>query len=88
MKDVYPLPRIDESLESMKDAKYFSSLDLAQGYLQVAMSEKDKQKTAFRVGNGDLDLFHRMAFDLCSTPQSFRRLMKPVLGDPTCSCLP
>ena len=43
LKDAYPLPRIDETLESLKGAKYFTSLDLAQGYLQCAMSEGDKR---------------------------------------------
>ena len=53
-KDAYPLPRVDEALEALHGAKYFSSLDLAQGYLQCKMKEKDVHKTAFLVGSGGL----------------------------------
>jgi len=48
-RDAYPLPRVEEALEALYGAKFFSSLDLAQGYLQCAMEEKDIPKTAFRM---------------------------------------
>merc|ERR1711893_508970 len=38
-KDSYPLPRIDDSLDTLKDAKYFTTLDLASGYWQIELSE-------------------------------------------------
>ena len=53
-KDTYPLPRIEDVLESLKGATYFSSLDLAHGYHQVPVSESDVEKTSFRVGTGGL----------------------------------
>ena len=46
-KDVYPLPRIDDCLNSLGRAKYFSSFDFASGYWQIPMDERDKEKTAF-----------------------------------------
>jgi putative transposase len=46
-KDSYLLPRIDELLEKYKVAKWFTSLDLAAGYHQIEMEEKDKEKIAF-----------------------------------------
>ena len=49
LKDAFPLPRIDESLEAMSGACFFSSLDLAHGYFQVTMHPDSVTKTAFRV---------------------------------------
>ena len=46
-RDAFPLPRIDESFDAMKGAKWFTTLDLASGYHQIAMDERDQQKTAF-----------------------------------------
>ena len=80
-KDAYPLPRIDESLEALKGARFISSLDLIQGYLQCAMDESDAHKTAFRVGTGGLYQFNRMPFGLCNSQSTFQRLMDTCFGD-------
>ena len=53
LKNAFPLPRIDESLEAMGGACMFSSLDLAHGYFQVTMHLASIAKTAFRVPYGD-----------------------------------
>ena len=45
--DAYPLPRIQESLDALIGAQYFSTLDLASGYYQIAMDPRDQHKTAF-----------------------------------------
>ena len=74
-------PRIDESLEALRGAKYFCTLDAAQGYMQCAMKEEDIQKTAFRAGSGGLFEFTRMPFGLCNAPATYQRLMESMLSD-------
>ena len=46
-KDAYPLPRIEECMDALNGSKYFSSMDLASAYWQVAMDPHDRDKTAF-----------------------------------------
>ena len=47
VKDAYPLPRIDESLDALGGAAIFSTMDLQSAYYQVEIAEEDKAKTAF-----------------------------------------
>lgn len=79
-RDAYPLPRIEESLDALSGAKWFSTLDLASGYNQVPMVEQDKPKTAFCTPFGLFE-FNRMAFGLCNAPGTFQRLMERMFGD-------
>jgi len=50
--DMYPLPRIDDSLDLLCECRYFSTLDLASGYWQVGMDQDSLEKTAFVTSNG------------------------------------
>ncbi|UYV83328.1 hypothetical protein LAZ67_23000576, partial [Cordylochernes scorpioides] len=80
VKDVYPIPRIDEVLDTLQGSKYFSAIDLKSGYWQVEVEEKDKEKTAFTTAHG-LYEFNVMPFGLCNAPATFERNMENMLGN-------
>ena len=50
-KDLYPLPQMQETMESLVRARFFSTMDLKSGFWQVKMSEKSRQYTAFTIGS-------------------------------------
>ena len=76
--DAFPLPRIDETLESLGGARFFSTLDLLSGYWQVGLTEQARLKSAFTTRSG-LFLWNVMPFGLCNAPSTFERLMESVL---------
>ena len=78
VKDAYPLPRIDDTLDMLAGKKWFSTLDLASGYWQVSLSPDARCKTAFATHSG-LFQFRVMPFGLCNAPATFERLMDRVL---------
>ena len=80
IKDAHPLPRIDDLLDALHGAKWFSTLDLKSGYWQVPITKQDKAKTAFRTSSGQLFEFNQVPFGLCNVPATFSHLMDRVLA--------
>ena len=78
VKDAYPLPRIDDTLDMLAGKQWFSTLDLASGYWQVSLSQEARIRTAFATHSG-LFQFRVMPFGLCNAPATFERLMDRVL---------
>ena len=78
VKDAYPIPRIDESLSKLGDAKFFTTLDLGSAFWQVPLRKQDRDKTGFAC---ELGLFQwkRMPFGLCNATATFQRLMAHAL---------
>lgn len=86
-KDVYPLPRIDDALDCLHGASYFSSIGLRSGYWQIAVDAMDREKTAFVTPDG-LYQFKVMPFGLCNAPATFERMMDSLLqGFKSTTCL-
>ena len=81
IRDSYSIPRIEEMLDTLQGACWFSALDLKSGYWQVELEEGDKQMTAFTVGPLGFFECNRMPFGLTNAPSTFQRLMETCLGD-------
>ena len=77
-KDAYPIPRMDDALDSLAGSQCFSTLDLKSGYWQVEVDKKHIEKTAFCTHEGLFE-FNVLLFGLCNAPATFQRLMDMVL---------
>jgi len=78
IKDAYPLPRIQDCLNTLNGGEYFCTLDLKSGYWQVGMTKRARERSAFVCKQG-LFQWKVMPFGLCNAPPTFERLMETVL---------
>ncbi len=77
--DTYPLPRVDDLLDQLGGAKFFTTLDLASGFWQIRVAKESQEKTAFVVPQGLFE-FRVMPFGLTNAPAVLQRLMQRVFA--------
>jgi len=79
VRDVYPLPRMDDCIDFRGDAKVFSTLDCNSGYWQIPVGEEDPDKTTFVCHEGAYR-YIRLPFGLSNAPATFQRAIDMILG--------
>lgn len=83
--DAYAIPYIPQILDSLRNAKYISSVDFKSSFWQIKLEEQSQEKTSFTVPGRGLYKFKVMPFGLCGAPARQQRLMDMLFGTPFCS---
>ena len=78
IRDAYPIPRIDDTLDALEEAKFISTIDLRSGYWQVGMDPKSQAMIAF-ISHRGLFEFKVMPYRLTNAPATIQRLMDILL---------
>ena len=79
VKDSYPIPNIEEIIDNLGNAVWYTSLDMRQGFFQVEVEASSRKYTAFVCTSG-LYQFTRLPFGLCNNPSTYSRLMAYALA--------
>ena len=85
-KDSYPLPRIDDTIDQLGGAQFFSAMDLISGYWQIDLPEEEQEKCAI-VAQSGLYQPTRMPQGLSIAPATFQRAMDSILSNLKRSCV-
>ncbi len=80
IKNVEPLPRIDDLLDRVQGCRYFANIDLKSGYQQIAIRLEDQHKTAFQTRYGRYE-FVVMPYGLCNAPGTFQHAMNRIFHE-------
>ena len=79
LRDCYPLPRMDDCINSLHSAKIFSTLDCYCGFRQMPIREEDRDKTTFTCYSGTYQ-HKKMPLGLMNAPATFQRALDIILG--------
>jgi hypothetical protein len=79
-KYAYPLPRVDDTLDELKNEKFYTHIDLAHGFRQVRVREEDVHNRTLHTLDGQMEKVV-MPFGLCNAPATFQRMINDIMCD-------